>query len=99
MSPQSFTLSDLLAWIAAQPDDRPVDMFETDTDDECGCVLVQFARDKGIVCHNVGFDLNGTLPFTPTYHLIHALIENHAYTFRNVKATAAALTIETQPNA
>jgi hypothetical protein len=38
------TQQDLLDFIQAQPDDRPVDMNENKSADHCGCLAVQYMR-------------------------------------------------------
>jgi len=43
------------AWIKAQPPERPVDMNQVYILDSCGCLMIQYARDKDIKCLSVGF--------------------------------------------
>lgn len=45
---QTFTASEFFDFIRAQPDDRPLNMSETSLADHCGCLLVQFARNRGL---------------------------------------------------
>lgn len=45
---QTFTATEFFAFIKAQPDDKCINMSETDLSDPCGCLLVQFARSHGL---------------------------------------------------
>jgi hypothetical protein len=41
------TLKELTEWILQQDDDRPVNMGEIRPSDPCGCVMVQYGKEKG----------------------------------------------------
>lgn len=47
--------TELTAWIRKQPLDRAINMSESTITAECGCVMIQFAKDNGIDCSSVGF--------------------------------------------
>lgn len=47
--------TELTAWIRKQPLDRAINMSESTIAAECGCVMIQFAKDNGIECKYVGF--------------------------------------------
>ena len=42
---QIVTVKQLHDYVLAQPDDKPVRNGENDANDECGCVMVQYAND------------------------------------------------------
>lgn len=48
------TSEEFLKWINEQPDDRLVNMMQFHSDSECGCLMVQYARDHGIKFTDVG---------------------------------------------
>lgn len=41
------TLKEFIEWILQQDDDRPVNMSEIRHCDPCGCVMVQYGKEKG----------------------------------------------------
>lgn len=40
------TKQDILNWIEKQPDDRKINMLNTTLNDECGCVMIEYAKDN-----------------------------------------------------
>lgn len=56
MSTKKITKKEFLDWIFEQPDDRVFDLSEIKYDSLCGCPMVQYARDKGVVFSYVGFN-------------------------------------------
>lgn len=52
---KTITYTELTAWIRKQPLDRAINMSESTIAAECGCIMIQFAKDNGIDCSSVGF--------------------------------------------
>lgn len=52
---KTITYTKLTAWIRKQPLDRAINMSESTITAECGCIMIQFAKDNGIDCKYVGF--------------------------------------------
>lgn len=52
---KTITYTKLTAWIRKQPLDRAINMSESTITAECGCIMIQFAKDNGIDCRDVGF--------------------------------------------
>lgn len=49
------TKKDFFDWIFEQSDEKIFDLKETDYTSSCGCPMVQFGKDKGIIFWYVGF--------------------------------------------
>lgn len=47
------TLKEFIEWILRQDDDHPVDMDEIRPSDPCGCLMVQYGKEKGFDFHFV----------------------------------------------
>lgn len=55
METKKISLEEMRDYILAQPDDRPVDMLmNNNRKDQCGCVMIEYARDHDIPCSSVG---------------------------------------------
>ena len=50
------TRQDMVEFIQAQPDDRKVDFADAFKDDECGCVMVHYGREKGLDFNDCGIN-------------------------------------------
>ena len=48
------TKKEIAEFIKEQPDDRPLDMKENKIDNECGCLMIHYARENGIDCSHCG---------------------------------------------
>jgi hypothetical protein len=55
---KTFTFSEFKDWILGQPDDAPINMRNSiNTPENCGCLLIQFGRTKGLSFHGCGFNI------------------------------------------
>ena len=57
---------ELKDFILSQPDDRPINMKETQPDCSCGCILIQFQKEKGLPPATVGYTFVGDDNAFPT---------------------------------
>lgn len=62
----TYSYSDLVDFINNQPDDKSVNFNELDSGDDCGCLLVHFAKSKNLNNFSCGYGSIESYPFDIT---------------------------------
>jgi hypothetical protein len=92
---KKFKFQEVIDFIKKTPDETPVDFGNSTNDSECGCLMVQFGRSKGLkfsACNYKGDAFYGVYPDYvaeiedfPSMNVIEHFNGDHAKTFGEVK--------------
>lgn len=85
----TYPYSELRDFILAQPDERKINMDESNWPVEtatCGCVLVHFGQAKGLSIIHAGFHHLNTKHQVETRNLIHSFLKAEVETYAQAKA-------------
>lgn len=65
---------DIVSWVKKQPDDRKIDMYQNHSNDPCGCLMVQYGKEK---FPEVKFEGVGTFSWS-SFHRYDGSVIKHA---------------------
>ena len=84
---------ELKDFILSQPDDRPINMKETQPDCSCGCILIQFQKEKGLPPATVGYTFMGNDNAFPeeVEAFIYTAVKRCITTYAQAKALLAEI--------
>ncbi len=93
---KKFKFQEVINFIKKTPDDTPIDFGNPNNNENCGCLMVQFGRSKGLkfsACNYKGDAFYGVFPDYvaeikdfPYKNVINYFNGDHAKTFGEVKA-------------